>query len=120
MTDMVNHPSHYSHYSCEVIQLARLLRFDEGNIVKYLLRSPWKSRELEDLRKAAWYIDDVMSHRVLPDRFVGKAKRLCKRFEADLTARGDEQMSLVLRLVRKGHYSLALRHLNRRIKDREG
>lgn len=117
MTDAVNHPSHYAdHYSHEVIELVRMLRFDEGNIIKYLLRSPWKADEVEDLKKAAWYVQDVLDHYPLPPRqYVGEARRLCEAFEADLKARGDGQMALVICLIRKGIYRPALAHLNRRI-----
>ena len=32
------------------------LSFTEGNIVKYLLRSPYKGDELGDLKKALYYL----------------------------------------------------------------
>lgn len=48
--DPVNHPSHYEDKN---------LNFHRGNAVKYIARAGKKdkSREIEDLQKAAWYID---------------------------------------------------------------
>ena len=59
MADNVNHPSHYNFGSIEVIDAIESwqLGFHEGNVVKYVARAKHKSSELEDLRKAAWYLD---------------------------------------------------------------
>lgn len=70
MKDKVNHPSHYTWLkekcNIEVIDITRWLDFDIGNAVKYLLRAGYKSeegysnkeKEIEDLKKAIWYIND--------------------------------------------------------------
>ena len=59
--DAVN-PSHYkSHPSgIECIEIARHMNFNRGNAMKYLWRAENHApmKELEDLRKARWYIDD--------------------------------------------------------------
>jgi hypothetical protein len=57
--DPVNHPPHYtSHPSgVECIQVAEHFNFCIGNAIKYLWRAGLKGEALEDLRKAAWYID---------------------------------------------------------------
>jgi len=59
MTDMVNHPNHYtSHPSgVEVIQITEHMNFCLGNVVKYVLRADEKGNRIEDLKKAAWYLD---------------------------------------------------------------
>lgn len=67
-TDNVNHPSHYnSHPSgIECIEIARHHNFNIGNTIKYLWRAGLKSEEgmedtdkqVEDLNKAIWYIQD--------------------------------------------------------------
>lgn len=67
-TDNVNHPAHYnSHPSgIECIVIARHHNFNVGNAIKYLWRAGLKSEEgiedadkqVEDLKKAIWYIDD--------------------------------------------------------------
>lgn len=57
-TDRINHPKHYtSHPSgIECIQVTEHMNFNIGNAVKYLWRSDLKGAKLEDLKKAAWYI----------------------------------------------------------------
>lgn len=68
--DNVNHPSHYSwlKQKCgiEVIDITRHLDFDTGNAIKYILRAGYKKdsslsdkqKEIEDLKKAIWYLND--------------------------------------------------------------
>lgn len=56
----VNHPSHYTQYNIEVIELTRELNFDSGNCAKYILRSPFKGRTYEDLLKSLWYARDFV------------------------------------------------------------
>lgn len=57
--DKVNHPKHYnSHPSgIECITITEHFNFNIGNAIKYLWRSNFKGAQLEDLRKARWYID---------------------------------------------------------------
>lgn len=56
--DVVNHPSHYTAYDPEVIDVTERLGFCEGNVVKYLARAGRKSGSPEqvDLDKAHWYM----------------------------------------------------------------
>ena len=66
--DAVNHPHHYtSHPSgVECIQITRHYCFAIGNAIKYLWRAglkqdvgtPPKEKEIQDLEKAIWYIND--------------------------------------------------------------
>ncbi|MFD8142588.1 DUF3310 domain-containing protein [Streptomyces sp. NPDC059708] len=58
--DSVHHPSHYADgwsNGAEVIDLTENLPFNRGNAIKYLCRAGKKNDELEDLRKAAWYVN---------------------------------------------------------------
>lgn len=68
--DNVNHPPHYTWLKdkcgIEVIDITRHLDFNLGNSIKYILRS-WhkeessmtnKEKEIEDLKKAIWYLND--------------------------------------------------------------
>lgn len=57
--DAVHHPSHYTQFPVEVIEITEQLDFCRGNAVKYLCRAGLKSKdtELEDLRKAQWYVE---------------------------------------------------------------
>ena len=59
MADVVNHPSHYTFGTIEVIDVIEdwQLEFHVGNVIKYIARSKYKGRELEDLKKAQWYLN---------------------------------------------------------------
>lgn len=56
--DPVSAPSHYrSHPSgIETITITRHESFLRGNVLKYVLRAPYKGSEIEDLKKAAQYL----------------------------------------------------------------
>ena len=57
--DPIEHPAHYNSYPVEVIELTEHMNFNRGNVVKYVARAGLKSKdtELEDLKKAQWYLD---------------------------------------------------------------
>ncbi len=65
--DPVNHPEHYtSHPSgVECIEVVRHMGFNLGNVVKYIWRAGIKDAEVElqDLEKAAWYLQDEIKMR---------------------------------------------------------
>lgn len=54
----VSHPPHYtSHPSgVETIEITKHESFLRGNLLKYVLRAPYKGNELEDMQKAAQYL----------------------------------------------------------------
>lgn len=58
--DPVNHPSHYTTGTLEVIVAIEGIGLADdfllGNVVKYVARARHKGKELEDLRKASWYL----------------------------------------------------------------
>lgn len=68
--DMVNHPAHYqSETGLEVFDVIEAFTFDlkgieaynTGNILKYMCR--WKKKNgLEDLKKAQWYLNELINH----------------------------------------------------------
>jgi hypothetical protein len=59
MADNIDHPSHYNAGKYEVIEVVEdwKLDFHLGNVVKYIARAPHKASELEDLKKARWYLN---------------------------------------------------------------
>lgn len=63
--DPVNNPKHYtSHPSgIECIQITEHMGFNLGNAVKYIWRADLKADALEDLRKAAWYLQREIERR---------------------------------------------------------
>ena len=56
--DPVNHPAHYTAGGIETIDFieAKRLGYNLGNVVKYITRAGHKGSQLEDLRKAQWYL----------------------------------------------------------------
>lgn len=72
MEDKVNNPKHYtSHPSgIECIEITRHYDYCIGNAIKYLWRAGIKTeqgmqdkdKEIEDLRKAIWYINDKIEN----------------------------------------------------------
>ena len=58
MTDMINHPPHYTQaaITIEPIDVLRYAPFDLGNCLKYIIRAGHKGDALEDLKKANFYL----------------------------------------------------------------
>jgi Protein of unknwon function (DUF3310) len=63
--DPINHPSHYTHSALEPIAVIEAwgLGFHLGNVVKYVARTDHKGSSLEDLKKAAWYLQREIQRR---------------------------------------------------------
>lgn len=66
MEDLVNHPKHYTVNSVtidgitlEPIDVLEHTDFTSGNALKYLLRAKHKGNELQDLKKALWYLERI-------------------------------------------------------------
>ena len=67
--DNVHRPEHYNTGSMECIDAIRgMLTDDEytgylkGNAMKYLWRSSYKGKPVEDLRKGGWYEERLITH----------------------------------------------------------
>jgi hypothetical protein len=59
MTDSTINPRHYKKHpsGVECIDVAEHMGFNLGNVIKYVWRAGLKNKKrLEDLEKAAWYI----------------------------------------------------------------
>ena len=63
--DLVNSPSHYTVGGVETIRFieAKQLDYHLGNVVKYVTRANYKGEELQDLKKARWYLERAISVR---------------------------------------------------------
>ena len=61
--ETINHPAHYGgdnvYETIKVIEAWGLV-FHLGNAVKYISRSKIKGSELEDLKKARWYLNRLI------------------------------------------------------------
>jgi hypothetical protein len=62
--DKVNSPSHYKVGGIETIDFieAKGLDYHLGNVVKYISRAEFKDTKLENLKKAQWYLNRVVSN----------------------------------------------------------
>lgn len=68
MSDPVNHPAHYTQVpGVECIDVTRHFSFCRGNAIKYVWRAGAKGSEVEDLRKAIWYLRDELRRLGAPD-----------------------------------------------------
>lgn len=60
MKKIISKPSHYTFSKIEVIDAIEEwgLNYHRGNVVKYIVRAGRKNKnkEIEDLEKAAWYV----------------------------------------------------------------
>lgn len=62
--DIINNPSHYNRDGIEVIKVLKAFMTPEefkgylkGTLLTYILRSPWKRQEKDDLLKASVYAE---------------------------------------------------------------
>lgn len=57
-SDPIN-PSHYKNHpsGVECIQITEWMNFNLGNAVKYIWRAGDKGAQIDDLKKARWYLD---------------------------------------------------------------
>jgi hypothetical protein len=65
--DKVNHPKHYGgkdnpYEAIKVIE-AWNANFNLGNVLKYISRCGKKDREIQELEKAAWYLNREIENR---------------------------------------------------------
>jgi hypothetical protein len=58
MTDPIN-PDHYKKHpsGVECIQITEHMNFNLGNAIKYIWRASEKGKQIEDLKKAQWYLN---------------------------------------------------------------
>lgn len=63
--DVVNHPPHYTNHpsGVECLTITRHMGFNLGNAFKYIWRADLKGNAIEDLEKAAFYINDEIIRR---------------------------------------------------------
>jgi hypothetical protein len=65
VSDAVDHPKHYNAHPAgiECIDVVEHMGFNLGNAIKYLWRADEQGKALEDLRKAAWYVQREIDRR---------------------------------------------------------
>lgn len=64
MSDLVNHPPHYTQNGIECIEAIKasmsresFLGYLKGNAMKYMWRCQHKGNPEQDIQKAQWYLD---------------------------------------------------------------
>lgn len=66
MSDSINHPAHYNQGKVECIDALEALGigvdYCRGNAIKYLWRISAKKNDLEDAKKARWYVDRLIKN----------------------------------------------------------
>lgn len=62
--DPIDRPAHYTYSAIEPIDAIEAweLGFHLGNVVKYIARAGRKGSEIQDLKKARWYLDRAIKH----------------------------------------------------------
>lgn len=72
--NQIDHPYHYQSGGMEVIEVieAFKLGFPLGNVIKYILRAPFKGNGLQDLQKAKWYLDYEIKKIIQENSLKGK------------------------------------------------
>lgn len=63
--EAIDHPAHYNGHpsGVECITVVEHMGFNLGNAVKYIWRADLKNDAIEDLKKAAWYIQRELQRR---------------------------------------------------------
>ena len=83
--ESINHPTHYggqqNPYEAIKIIEALDLGFCLGNTLKYISRAGKKdhTKELEDLRKARWYLDreiQKLEHKALGEKIIKSTRKI--------------------------------------------
>ena len=88
MSDKINHPRHYTAGSIEVYDFIEAwnLDFTIGNVVKYVTRAPYKGTQLEDLKKAKWYLEKAIEK---------EENRIAAKVTASLTNGGEDKSASI-------------------------
>ena len=70
MSDVVNHPAHYTNGDIECIDaikasmgVDKFCGYLKGNILKYLWRYELKENPVQDLEKALWYLKRLIEEK---------------------------------------------------------
>ena len=120
MSDLVNHPQHYTKLPHEVIEITRGMEFCAGNVLKYLMRAPFKGQMLEDLEKAKWYLEDMFSCNAVRAHITKEKKKMIGENADALRAMGYKNIARAITNSMRGYRALAVATINIQIKELEG
>lgn len=109
----VNHPAHYNVGKVKVIDAIEAwgLDFALGNVVKYVARAGHKGQELEDLKKAQWYLARAVQRMEpaltqqeaenLRDEFAGLSAEIRDAFKQGYTDGQDDERAAMVAWLRE-------------------
>lgn len=109
MNDPIKRPAYYTRYPVEVIEITRELPFPLGNVVKYVLRAPYKGG-VEDCDKAlmylAWCSGPVFMPLVKANAWIDAVRTLAKALHDDGKHIQGNFLGMVEICAGKGNYSV--------------
>jgi len=83
LEDPVNHPKHYNinwkgEKAIETFDYIKSweMNYAQGNVIKYVSRYPYKGKSVEDLKKARWYLDQLIGQEETKRGSEGKANEI--------------------------------------------
>lgn len=62
MEDIITNPKHYQPIQVQLMQILGMHPYDMGNVLKYWYRAGKKGAEIDDLRKARRYLQQVKEY----------------------------------------------------------
>lgn len=121
MTDIINHPAHYTGVTAEIecIDIARHINFQLGNAFKYVWRAGKKGgrdKEIEDLKKALWYLEDSIQNGY---NDLDQCDDLASGLAAIATRGDDSPRGNILYNIAARRIAAAANNLREMIRDRE-
>lgn len=116
--ELVNHPEHYNRGSIEAIEVIEdwNLYFSVGSTIKYIARLGAKDLEIQELEKAKWYLERVMSNKI------GSEIETFKRYTPTMVREDwglNKLLGSVLELIYFGEFEDAILVLNKEIERRK-
>lgn len=79
MKDVVNQPPHYTKHpsGIECIEITEHMGFCLGNTIKYIWRADLKGDAIQDLEKAAWYLNrEIVRRKAIVTENQSKGEKL--------------------------------------------
>lgn len=103
--EKINHPAHYNQLPHEVIEIVADQDFCSGNVVKYLIRAPYKGNAVDDLKKARWYLIWLLEHNYpigSRDLYHKEYRMTCENANA-ISGPGAKEISKAIKLFVSGY-----------------
>lgn len=119
--EKINHPAHYNQLPHEVIEIVADRDFCSGNVVKYLMRAPYKGNAVYDLKKARWYLIWLLEHNYpigSRDLYHKEYRMACENANA-ISGPEAKEISKAIKLFVSGYGEEALAAIDKAIDEQE-